>query len=589
MTDYFDSNATELEVLREGLEAKGRTLSMLRLLFFVGFVVAGIVGLAKGLNALFAVAGVCLIVFIGLCIKHNSVKKETRTVNARIDANARYIARMKGDFTTLTDIGADFVNNHHDYTSDLDIFGAHSIFALYNTSHFILGRREFANLLSGRNLPSKEEILKRQGYVKIFGDCPEFLVNYEAEGALNSLEKAPSAIMDLASATAGFKKGLRVLYTLFPLLWIFPLVALVLGSNLYKILALLVILVNIGAWFIFSGRLEVPFKAISKITKQANSIEKRLSFLLKADEDIKEAAGDFLSEDALASIKELRTACVYCSARQQPLSALILNAVVPYDLFCSDKLLTWAQNHGEAFLKDIDGIAKIEALMSCSVPGLVSKTSCFPEIESDRPAYFEGEDMTHPLLSPETAVSNSVKLDSQTALITGSNMSGKTTLIRTVGIICVLGYTGAMVPASKAKMSVMRIAASMRITDSIGENMSTFKAELVKIGRIVEVCGEGKPMLFLIDEIFRGTNSADRTDGAEAVLKKLAVPYASGFMTTHDYALCDRAQAGIMKNVTFYHFSERYEDDSIIFDYKLQKGVSHESNAKFLMRLVGIM
>ena len=128
----------------------------------------------------------------------------------------------------------------------------------------------------------------------------------------------------------------------------------------------------------------------------------------------------------------------------------------------------------------------------------------------------------------------------------------------------------------------------MRIADSLEENMSTFKAELIRIGRIVEASKDETPMLYLIDEIFRGTNSQDRTDGAQMVLNNLLKPHISGFMTTHDYALCDRIIEKKTEGVIFYHFSERYEEDSVIFDYKLRDGMSHESNAKFLMKLVGI-
>lgn len=117
--------------------------------------------------------------------------------------------------------------------------------------------------------------------------------------------------------------------------------------------------------------------------------------------------------------------------------------------------------------------------------------------------------------------------------------------------------------------------------------MSTFRAELVKIAKIVKASTDGNNLLFLIDEIFRGTNSQDRTDGAYTVLKKFARKHIAGLMTTHDYALCDKVKSE-MNNIVYYHFSEKYNDNDIIFDYKLKDGISNESNAKFLMRLVGI-
>ena len=166
-------------------------------------------------------------------------------------------------------------------------------------------------------------------------------------------------------------------------------------------------------------------------------------------------------------------------------------------------------------------------------------------------------------------------------------MSGKTTMIRTVGVCTVLALTGGMVPASKLKLGRMRVMSSMRIVDSIEENMSTFKAELIRISGIVNAAEGKKPLMFLIDEIFRGTNSDDRTEGALTVLRKLSQPYICGLMTTHDYAMIDKTENSF-NNIRYYHFSESYTDTEILFDYKLSAGISRQSNAKYLMKLVGI-
>ena len=251
----------------------------------------------------------------------------------------------------------------------------------------------------------------------------------------------------------------------------------------------------------------------------------------------------------------------------------------------------WAVKYGKELPVYVDRLAELEALMCVSQTGLVFPESSFPDfVDSDDPAdnaFFEGENITHPLLEHDTAVSNSVTIDKDIAIITGSNMSGKTTLIRTVGVCTILAMTGGMVPAAKLKLGRMRVMSSMRIVDSLEENMSTFKAELMRISGIVKAGSEAMPMLFLIDEIFRGTNSADRTEGALTVLKNLSKPYICGLMTTHDYAMIDKTEEGF-DNIRYYHFSETYTDTGIVFDYKLTQGISRRSNAKYLMKLVGI-
>jgi len=593
MNRLFDSIKTDLLKDKVFFEGRNRRLSNLRLVFFVVF--AGFTGLSifTDNKLIFAVlAFISLVVFVFLCVNHNKSKADFNLVLSKIECLDRYIARSNGDFEKLEDTGSEFLIPGHDYAADLDLFGSHSVFSLYNTSHFIMGRKAFADLLNGKDIKTidKNEVLRRQSYVEKLGEQFDFLLNYEAISNINKFTKLPQALINLANSKEEIKKSGKLLYKLAPLMWLIPCVLFIVGVKYYKAAILLVILLNIIIWFTTTSKYAKDFVAIGKVSSQAQSLLKRINNFFDEEGNTTSFYGDFISNDSKKNMESLKSACFLCSIRQQPIMALILNCIFPYDLICADRLFSWSKSYGKKFLDDLDGIAQIEALMSAVTPGLVSKESCFPQIADDKLAYFHGENMTHPLLDPDKAIANSIKLDSQSVLITGSNMSGKTTLIRTVGLISVLSYTGAKVPAVEASLSIMRVVTSMRIIDSIEGNMSTFKAELVRIGNIVNKSEEGLPMLYLIDEIFRGTNSADRTDGAEAVLRKLRKPYISGFMTTHDYALCDRVTSqGDFENVAFYHFSEKYEGENILFDYKLRNGVSNESNAKFLMRLVGIM
>ena len=232
-------------------------------------------------------------------------------------------------------------------------------------------------------------------------------------------------------------------------------------------------------------------------------------------------------------------------------------------------------------------IGEWEALMSLASMSTIYPDGAFAEIEESDTPFFEAKGIGHPLISEKTLVRNDFSLEKGCAMITGSNMSGKTTLLRTVGINTVLAFSGAVCPASSLKLSLMNIGASMRIEDNLGEGVSTFYAELVKIERIVKIAESGRPLLFLIDEIFRGTNSKDRTDGAWTVLKKLHKPSIIGMMSTHDYELCKMNGNGEV-DLVYYHFSEYYDDDGLHFDYLLKKGMSTETNAKYLMKLVGI-
>ena len=592
MTDYFNSIAASLKEAKESIDRVNRRLSILRLIFFMlaaAFVIAGII---KDRNVLlFCAAFAFLAVFVFLCIVHGRSKEMAELLMQKIHANDRYTARIKGDYSLLEDEGKEFADNSHPYSSDLDLFGSHSIFSLYNISHSVFGRSAFADKLKGKDFGNldKKGIISLQNAVAELSRDPEFLLDYEAVGAAHPIDKLPEALMRLCAKENRLPKGFKLLYKTAPFLWIIPVLCVVLSAGVYvRISVLAVILVNLIIWFLSSRHDFADIFKAGKISGQAAAIKARVDML--TDETKKQIfVPGYIADDFESEVRSLIKACNLCSLRDQPISALILNVLIPFDLICADRLLDWSLDHGQSFIRNVKGLGEAEALMCATVPGLVHKESCVPEIEDEKTAYFSGTDMIHPLLQPQKAVANSVCIDSKSALITGSNMSGKTTLIRTVGIMCVLAYTGASVPAKAVRTSIMRIMTSMRIADSLEENMSTFRAELIRIGSIVEASATEIPLLYLIDEVFRGTNSQDRTDGAEILLTKLDKPYIAGFMTTHDYALCDRIADGRLKDgAVFFHFSERYEGDEVIFDYKLREGMSHESNARFLMRLVGI-
>ena len=197
-------------------------------------------------------------------------------------------------------------------------------------------------------------------------------------------------------------------------------------------------------------------------------------------------------------------------------------------------------------------------------------------------------DLGHPLLSEKRVYNDvSIKDPSNILLITGSNMSGKSTFLRTIGINLILSYTGAPVCAKAFSASIMEIYTCMRISDNLEESISSFYAELIRIKMIVSASKEGKQIFFLLDEIFKGTNSLDRHTGAKILIKQLQSCGAVGLVSTHDLELgeLEKESAEKVKN---YHFREYYKNDEIHFDYKLRPGVSTTRNALYLIKMAGL-
>jgi hypothetical protein len=248
----------------------------------------------------------------------------------------------------------------------------------------------------------------------------------------------------------------------------------------------------------------------------------------------------------------------------------------------------WRRHTGPVIPEWVKAIAVIEALSSLAGYAYENPEDPFPEI-AEGAARFEGEELGHPLLPKDHCIRNDVCLGDAVGVlvVSGSNMSGKSTLLRTVGTNAVLALAGAPVRAKRLRLTPLALGATLRVQDSLLEGRSRFFAEITRIRHILDQTQKELPVLFLLDELFHGTNSHDRCIGAEGLLKKLLEAHAIGLLTTHDLALTaitDRLGPRA-KNV---HFADQFVEGEMHFDYKMRPGVVPHSNALALMRAVGL-
>jgi DNA mismatch repair ATPase MutS len=267
----------------------------------------------------------------------------------------------------------------------------------------------------------------------------------------------------------------------------------------------------------------------------------------------------------------------------------VLLLIQPHVALAVDR---WRRRHGKDIRVWIDSIAESEALGSLAAYRYEHAEDPFPEIVSPdagaTAAIFDGVQLGHPLLPRASMVRNDVHLAGGTRLlvVSGSNRSGKSTLLRTVGINAVLALAGAPVRARSLRLSPLAIGATLRIQDSLLEGRSRFYAEITRIRALSEISSGAVPLLFLLDELFHGTNSHDRVVGAEGVLRSLLERGSIGLITTHDLALT--AIADGLTSAVNVHFEDWFEDNSIRFDYRMKPGPVTRSNALALMRSVGL-
>ena len=244
-------------------------------------------------------------------------------------------------------------------------------------------------------------------------------------------------------------------------------------------------------------------------------------------------------------------------------------------------------DHPRLIKMDIEG-AEFEALSALACYAYENPEHCWPDIV-EAPAFFEAESLGHPLLPPATCVSNDVTLGSgqKFCVISGSNMSGKSTLLRTIGVNVALAQAGAPVLAGSMRLCELQMGATLRVQDSLQSGESRFYAEIQRLHDVMELTRGERPVLFLFDEILHGTNSHDRAIGAEAVVRGLLSRGAIGLVTTHDLALA-RVADGLAPRAANVHFEDHMENGRMRFDYRLQPGIVQKSNALELMRSVGL-
>jgi hypothetical protein len=281
--------------------------------------------------------------------------------------------------------------------------------------------------------------------------------------------------------------------------------------------------------------------------------------------------------------------CSRCLAQLRHLLALApLASLLFWGTPLALAVANWRGRWGRSVGRWLTALGEYEALCALAAYAFENPSDPFPEIVPERPC-FNAEDLGHPLLPRARCVPNGVRLDggSRVLIVSGSNMSGKSTYLRTVGINAVLALMGAPVRARRLRISPLVVGATLRIQDSLQAGRSRFYAEVLRVRQLLDLAKQSPPLLFLLDELFQGTNSQDRRVGAEAVLRILIDSGAIGMVTTHDLALTDMADrlAPLAANV---HFEDRFEGSAMVFDYRLRPGKVQSSNGLALLRAVGI-
>jgi hypothetical protein len=530
-----------------------------------------------------------VVAFASIAVWHSRVLRARELAERAVAFYERGLARMEDGWAGSGETGERFDDGHHVYASDLDLLGQGSLFQLLSTARTRMGEDTLAQWLLS---PSPvESIAERHAVVNELRNQVDLREDLAVLGGDVGVGVNPKELLQWAESP----NQMRPLW----IRWLAPTLVLLAVSAagvwiLWKIATPLIVVIVIEASITYSmkNRLEGvlhgtehAFRDLGLLSGVLARVEAHTFHAPRLQALQQELVRNgVVSSQALA---RLRTLVDRIDSRHN-IFVRIIDAPLMYSVQVAFAAERWRQSYGSAVRLWASAIGEMEALLSLATYSYEHPSDPFP-VFTDGAASFAAEELGHPLVPAATCVRNDVRICGETRvlLVSGSNMSGKSTLLRAVGMNVVLAMAGAPVRARSLTLTALRVGASIRVNDSLWEGSSRFYAEIKRLRQIFDLAGGDPPLLFLLDELLQGTNSKDRRIGAEGIVRALVNRGAIGLVSTHDLALTDIGGSveGSLRNV---HFQDELANGCMTFDYKLRDGVVTKSNGLELMRSIGL-
>jgi hypothetical protein len=531
-------------------------------------------------------------VYALLTILHGRILRAKARANTAADYYRKGIARIEDRWAGGGQTGERFRDTNHVYAEDLDLFGPGCLFELLSTARLPMGESRLANwLCEGAAI---DAILERQKLIEELREKLDLREDLAVTGEDLRARLNPESLIDWAeeksilpggawrslAALLGIAAGAGIVYyletaTLWPLLSVMGVEAIVL------------VWLRRRAHTVIEG-VDCNAEGLVLFSEILERLEREPLGSPRLRDFATELKGE--NEPASRAIRKFASIVYWIDASDGVLAKM---AELPflYSVQIGMVAEAWRRRWGTKIRRWAELTGEMEALLSLATYAYEHPADSFPEFLGAKEGlgFFEAEELGHPLIAAEKSVRNSVRLDAQTRvlLVSGSNMSGKSTLLRVVGINTVLAMAGAPIRGKRLQLTPLKIGTRIRSTDSLQEGRSSFYTEILHIRKVFETANGAVPMVFLFDELLEGTNSKDRRIGAEGLIQGLLKRRAIGIVTTHDLALTEIAAAvgNVMRNM---HLEDQVVDGKMRFDYKLRDGVVEKSNALELMRLIGL-
>lgn len=546
--------------------------------------------------------------FVVFIVLHERILRQKAHAETAASLYRSGLARIDDKWAGTGATGERFRDPKHVYSEDLDLFGRGCLFELLSTARLPMGEERLASWLS--NLSPVRDVVERQktvaelrGKLDLREDIAltsEDLRPRVNPAALNAWAEAARLLTDQA---------LRSVFVALALAAVSAFIYMFVGEMIWPLAAVLAIeLAFYRTWHDRAERVMSILNSNAEGLTLFSRILERIEREPFTSPHLQQRADELRSQSASIAIRSLSRIVFWMDGREGML-AKVLDLPLLYSLQTAFAADAWRMRWGKHVRSWMDTAAEVEALLSLASYSFEHPTDPFPQFVASEPVVgnsisgtadgnsfgaagipvFDGAELGHPLIPQKDCVRNSVRLDAalRVMLVSGSNMSGKSTLLRAVGINVVLAMAGAPVRAKSLHLAPIALGTRIRSTDSLQEGRSNFYTEILHIRSVFELLNGGSPLLFLFDELLEGTNSKDRLIGAEGLLRALVERGAIGIVTTHDLALTAIARS-LGSSIQNFHFEDHVENGQMRFDYHLREGVVTRSNAIELMRVVGL-
>lgn len=532
------------------------------------------------------------LLFILFIKAHNKLFKQKKETELLIQINQRELEAINGDLKNF-DKGDEFIDHTHFYSFDLDVFGENSLFQLINRTSTKIGKIKLANWLNNHLIKS-EQILKRQESIKEITPLLQLRQSFQLIGLSNEEQLTELDLLQWIQPSKLKKERL---------LKITPYLVATINMLLLIFAILQITPISIGViFFVFSIVLNTilvrQIKAkLEDNTKGLLTLSTYTSLFMLLEEHKFESE---LNKELIKSCyqKEKRPSRQLnkiinlsdnIKQRNNLFIALLFNGLFLWEFHLSLKIEQWKKEHITSLPKWIESLSQFDALISLANFAYNHPTYTYPNIVTEEYTLC-GQDLGHPLMLKKECVTNPISMNSKGTflIITGANMAGKSTYLRTIGLNYLLACIGTTVYAKKFNISPSQLITSLRTSDSLMENESYFFAELKRLKVIIDLLNKGNNLFIILDEILKGTNSIDKLKGSTALIEQLIHKETNGLIATHDIQLTE-LEHRYPKKITNFCFESTINNGEINFDYQLKQGVVKNMNAYFLMRKMGIL